>query len=368
MLSAAQCWAQSVSDNTPYYAYQPELYTYLSNPKAKWQKGPNGQFSAGPFTNSYVVRGAPDGMPTIFLPGGPGSALNSGYKQYFNPQNIKLAMADWRGVWTSQGADPLNGNTTQGLIDDTNTLQQAAFGEQKTVLFGNSWGATVALGVAKTYPDNMGGLILRLPSNARQSDVEWEFGADGIAQAYPDEYRQFTAFAGQSKTPDILASYTEALTSLNPYQQQEAFIQWTAWEWKVAGDTLTEEDIQRATAPDTYAYNLNRAQIMASYASNNFFLTKNGILDMAGTLPDVPTIVVMNDQDPTQAPDAVDVMREALPKAEFLVQENANWHFIYNKSVTDGRNNSFVENACAYAVEKIRRIIQDNDPQLGLNI
>ena len=358
--------ANIVGDNNAYYQFNPLRFSYLNDRNTKWPKGENGIYQAGDYMNSYNLRGAKTGFPVAALSGGPGSALNSDYKLFFNPDDYHVVLSDWRGIGASKPKGPGPTNTTQGLLDDIATIQDK-LGAEKITLQTNSWGSTMALYYAMTYPDRINGLVLGLPYLASNADIEWNYGVTGIAQTYPQSYADFCRPAGTTNAAEIVTSYAAQLQSDDPYVQKQALVGWTAWELARSGETsdLTVEEID--LIQEKYCYSLTRAAIMTDYTSNRYFIDKErGVLDMDGTLPDVPIIVLANDRDPLHRPDTLAIMREAIPNAEFVVQQDADWHWIFNPNNANGRTNDFIKNAYCYGVEKIRRMTMLDDPQLKL--
>ncbi|HEY1096427.1 MAG TPA: alpha/beta fold hydrolase [Alphaproteobacteria bacterium] len=359
MLSAAPSYAQNSESVRPYSQYQPTV-NYLNSRKAKWKNGPGGEYQAGPFTNVFSLRGDENNVPTIYLPGGPGSALNSGYKDYFDPTTTRLILSDWRGVGTSRADNLLTGNDTQGLVNDVDKMANIVAPDQKVILFGSSWGSTIAVAYALQNPEKIAGLVLNRLWLARQADTEWEYSSSGLAaQKYPEQYRSFRNYTGKTETADIVATYRDRLNDPDPALQQEAYLNWISWEWAINGDNFTAQDKEKALSPEIYAYGLTRAQIFTNYTANNYFFNKEGLLDIDGRIPDVPVIVTQNEFDPTHDPSSFGLMRDLLPNAEFIVQKNADWHFLYAAQMNATRSNYFIENAAAYGVKKVQNLYKE---------
>lgn len=368
MLTQNLSCVQNLGDDNlfPYETFDPQRYSYTNKRNAKWKSGESGRYQAGAFNNAYTIRGKDEAFPAARLPGGPGTSLSGDYKEYFNHQKFRVVLSDWRGVGTSQPNGPFKTNTTQGLIEDVETMRQK-LGAEKLLLCGGSWGATIAMGYAQAFPDRVAGLALRLPFLASAKDTEWNYGADGIAQKYPDQYAMFRDAVGKTDHKEILEAFNSNLQSMDLNVQKKAFIEWSKWEYARSGEIFDmSENMIDVTSPH-YLQSLNRVQIMANYAMNDFFLGKEGIINPALSIPDVPTIMVANDLDPLQRPDTLDILRQNFPKAEMIVQENADWHWIFDPANdTLNRSNDFIRNGHAYATEKVRCICEGQDLKLVL--
>jgi proline iminopeptidase len=138
----------------------------------------------------YVEQaGNQSGIPILFLHGGPGSGCNENHRRYFNPEKYRIILLDQRGCNRSIPNGCENNNTTNDILDDINAIRKK-LNIKKWILFGGSWGATLALLYAEHYPNYLSGIILRGTFLAREKDLSW-FIEDGVNKIYPEYWQEF---------------------------------------------------------------------------------------------------------------------------------------------------------------------------------
>ena len=174
-----------------------------------------------PFNQGYLARGIhrihyeqcgnPDGVPVLFLHGGPGAGIAPAHRRLFNPNRFHCVLFDQRGCGQSQPHGEIADNTTQHLIDDIEALR-TAFGIDRFVLFGGSWGSTLALTYAIAHPENVSRLILRGIFLGTDAEVNWFL--NDMGRFFPEAHESFVEFLPLQERYDLLTSYHRRLIQL----------------------------------------------------------------------------------------------------------------------------------------------------------
>ena len=158
----------------------------------------------------YVEQcGNPLGIPVIFLHGGPGSGCNENHRRYFNPQKYRIVLLDQRGTGRSLPAAHLAQNTTQHIIADMEAIRQR-LAIERWLVFGGSWGATLATLYAEIHPQRLAGLVLRGSFLARQQDMNWFLG--GAQQVFPDEWEIFLGHFSATEQANLLPTLQQRIS------------------------------------------------------------------------------------------------------------------------------------------------------------
>ncbi|MEO6325737.1 MAG: prolyl aminopeptidase [Thermoanaerobaculia bacterium] len=231
--------------------------------------------------------GPADGAPILFLHGGPGAGISTMHRRFFDPSFWRVILFDQRGSGKSTPLGELRENTTWDLVDDIERLRKH-LGIEKWVVFGGSWGSTLALAYAEKFPERVQGLILRGIFLARRSEIAWTFD-DGARRIYPDGWDEFIAPLSARERGDVLHAYHRKLTSDDHAVRRAAAIGWNKWEEQAsklvasAGE-IPEDEIEREIA---------LAQIEAHYFVNDsFLLPDNQLLRDAVNLQAIPGIII----------------------------------------------------------------------------
>ena len=172
----------------------------------------------------FEQAGNPEGIPVIFLHGGPGSGCNENHRRYFNPDKYHIILFDQRGCNRSTPNGCIENNTTQEILNDIESIRKK-LEIDKWILFGGSWGATLALLYAEQYPQHVSGIILRGTFLARQCDFEW-FAHDGVNQVFPDYWDEYLSLFENKEKDDLLGSLYQRIFSENKETQLEAAKAW----------------------------------------------------------------------------------------------------------------------------------------------
>lgn len=249
--------------------------------------------------------GNPCGLPVVVLHGGPGSGCRPNHRAFFDPGFYRILLFDQRGSGRSEPRGCVRLNRTPDLIDDLECMRRA-LGVDRWILFGGSWGATLALLYAQAHPAAVLGLVLRGVFLARPRDLDWFFGADGVARVFPEEWQAFAQAIPPDERGDLVGAYDRRVQGPG---QGRGFVEvWSAWEERVATWTLNPSASSRATGvggaepdPGTPGEDPQRrrakVRIATHFARHGYFIAPNQILDRAASLPDVPLSIVQGRRD-----------------------------------------------------------------------
>lgn len=276
----------------------------------------------------FEASGNPEGIPVIFLHGGPGSGCKPQHRQYFDPDRYRIIIFDQRGSGRSVPLGHLENNTTQMLLADMEAIREQ-LGIPAWLVFGGSWGATLALLYAEQYPRHVSALILRGTFLARQSDYEWLLGR-GAERFFPEYWSDFVlrlqTLADKLQqtfkaTPaDIIELLDTALQYTDSHIAGQAAEAWGWWTGRVVTYTLIDE-----FSLDGYdkAQLIKSAAIELHYARNAYYINENQILDNIHKIPGVPVQIIHGRRDMICTLSASWAVHKALPDSEFLVLPDA---------------------------------------------
>jgi proline iminopeptidase len=192
----------------------------------------------GPFETGYLPLSAnhvmyweqvgnPRGRPVLFLHGGPGAGAGAVHRRFFDPDFWRVIIFDQRGAGRSRPLGGLDNNTTQDLVSDIETLRRH-LGLERWLLFGGSWGSTLALAYAQAHPDRVMGCVLRGVFLGRPDEVDWFL--HGLAAIFPDAHANFVSFLPAEERGEILDSYLKRLTDPDPSVHLPAARAWSIYE------------------------------------------------------------------------------------------------------------------------------------------
>jgi proline iminopeptidase len=233
------------------------------------------------------------GIPALFLHGGPGSGAQHSHRLLFDPERFHAVLFDQRGAGRSHPYLATHANTTQHLVADIERIR-AHFGFERMLIVGGSWGSTLALAYAETYPEHVSALVLRAVFLGTDAEVDWAFRR-APAELRPDLYETFVAALPEHERADPLQSYVARLTSRDPSVRDPAARQWFHFE-----RILSEFAPATTTLPDTLPAGGRVPPtpiIEAHYIANRFFLKPGELLDGAARLGAIPGVIVQGRYD-----------------------------------------------------------------------
>ncbi len=261
--------------------------------------------------------GNPDGTPLVFLHGGPGGASLPHHRRYYDPSFWRIVLFDQRGAGRSTPVADLTDNTTQHLVADLERLREHLRIE-KWLLFGGSWGSTLALAYAEAHPERCLGLVLRGIFLARPSELDWFM--HGMRIVFPEAWRAFVEFLPAGERAELLASYYRRLTHPDPAVHLPAAIAWDRYEGSCSkllppADPLPSFDSDMST--------LAIARIEAHYFVHRAFLGDDELLANLFRIRQLPCAIIQGRYDIICPPVTADTLARAWPEAEYVVVPDA---------------------------------------------
>jgi proline iminopeptidase len=231
--------------------------------------------------------GIPDGLPIVFLHGGPGGSCEPYHRCYFDPSIYRIVLFDQRGCGQSTPHAELRDNTTWHLVEDMETLRER-LAIDRWVLFGGSWGSTLALAYAERYPERVRGIILRGVFLCRPEDIAW-FYQQGASRLFPDLWQDFLAPIPESERDDMVGAYYRRLTGEDEITRMAAAKAWSIWEGRTATLRQDRRVLEYFSNPFVA---MSIARIECHYFINDAFLEPDQLLRDAPALAEMPGIIV----------------------------------------------------------------------------
>lgn len=236
--------------------------------------------------------GTPEGIPILFLHGGPGAGCEPYHRRFFDPQAYRAVLFDQRGCGRSTPHAGLRENTTWDLVADMETLREH-LGIERWLLFGGSWGSTLALAYAERHPERVIGMVLRGIFLCRNEEIAW-FYQSGAHHVFPDYWEEFLSPIPVAERQDILGAYHRRLTGENELQRMAAAKAWSIWEGRTASLHYNRSVIDFFSQPRTA---LSLARIECHYFVNHAFLRPNQLLEEVGRLAHIPGVLIQGRYD-----------------------------------------------------------------------
>ena len=261
--------------------------------------------------------GNPQGMPVLFLHGGPGAGAAPAHRRFFDPAYYRVVIFDQRGAGRSMPLGEIRNNTTPHLVADIEKLR-VHLGLERWLVFGGSWGSTLALAYGENHPERLRGLILRGMFLCRKSEIDWFLY--GLRTLFPEAWRAFAEVIPASERHGLLAAYYKRLTDPNPKVHMPAARAWSVYEG--ACSTLLP-------SPETVAYfagdvvSLGLARIEAHYFSHDIFLPENSLFDNIRRVRHIPGVIVQGRYDAVCPIVTADDVHRSWPEADYNVVPDA---------------------------------------------
>lgn len=231
--------------------------------------------------------GNPGGVPVVFLHGGPGAGCEPWHPGFFDPLRYRVVMFDQRGAGRSTPHASLEQNTTWDLVADLERLREY-LAIDAWVLFGGSWGSTLALAYAETHPQRVTGMVLRGIFLCRRQEIDW-FYQQGASRVFPDYWQDFIAPIPVEERADLVEAYYRRLAGDNELARMAAAKAWSVWEGRTA--TLLANSAVEEHFSNPYIA-LALARIECHYFRHDSFLEPDQLLRDAGRLAGIPGVIV----------------------------------------------------------------------------
>ncbi|MFN8575708.1 MAG: prolyl aminopeptidase [Candidatus Sericytochromatia bacterium] len=233
----------------------------------------------------YEEVGNPNGVPVVFLHGGPGVGIYSDYRRFFDPEYYRVILFDQRGCGQSLPLGCLEDNNTDELVNDIEKLRDL-FNIDNWIVFGGSWGSTLALIYAIRHKERVKALVLRGIFLAREKDINWLFEDDGAGKIFPDYFSEYKNYIPENERGNLVEAYYKRLTCEDKSINNEAGRIFSNWETKISklnyknkNEDFTERD-------------LANSKIEALYMIMKCFIPENYILDNLIKIIDIKTYIV----------------------------------------------------------------------------
>jgi proline iminopeptidase len=280
----------------------------------------------------WELCGNPDGKAVVFLHGGPGGGSSPDHRRQFNPDKYKILVFDQRGCGKSTPYASLENNTTWDLVDDIEKLRTEVAKVDKWQVFGGSWGSTLALAYAETYPERVTELVLRGIFLFDQYEIDWMYKEGGASQVYPDKFDEFVAPIPAAERDDLVAAYGKRLTSNDKDEQLSAAKAWSKWEGDIVTLLPSPSTIEHFTSPDVA---VAVARIENHYMAAHGWFEEGQLLRDATTLKGIPGVIVQGRHDTCTPPVAAWRLKQAWPEVELNIIPDAG-HLFNEPGVLDG--------------------------------
>jgi proline iminopeptidase len=267
----------------------------------------------------YVEQvGNPEGLPALFLHGGPGAGCEPYHRRFFDPRDYRVVLFDQRGAGRSLPHASLDANTTWDLVADIERLREH-LGIERWLVFGGSWGSTLALAYAETHPERVSALVLRGIFLCRPDEIQW-FYQRGASRLFPDYWEAFCAPVPADERDDMVGAYYRLLTSDDEVCRLNAAKAWSVWEGRTA--TLrTDPAVEAHFAQARVA--LSMARIECHYFMHDAFLEPNQLLERAGNLRGIPGAIVHGRYDVICPLENAWALHAAWPESELSIIPDA---------------------------------------------
>ena len=262
--------------------------------------------------------GNPQGIPVVFLHGGPGAGSEPFQRRFFDPQRYRVVLFDQRGCGQSTPHAELADNNTENLVADIERIR-AHLGIERWLVFGGSWGSTLGLVYAEAHPECVMGLVLRGIFLCRPRDINW-FYQDGASFLFPDYWADYLAPISPAERDSMVDAYYERLTGEDEVTRMAAAKAWSLWEGRTATLLPRQSVIEHFVNPFTA---LSLARIECHYFINNSFLEPDQILARADRLKGIPGVIIHGRYDVVCPVEQAFALHQAWPEAQLEVIADA---------------------------------------------
>lgn len=277
----------------------------------------------------YELCGNREGKPAFVIHGGPGGGCSPIYRQFFNPEKFLIVLHDQRGAGRSQPVAEIRENTTQHLVEDIERLRQH-LNLDKILLFGGSWGSTLALAYAETYPQNVYGMVLRGIFLATQEEMK-HFYHGGVRAFFPEAYEILEKGIPPNERDNMPKALLKRVQDEDPEIRRKFSLLWAQYEYKIASlETPANliNGLEEAPLSSYYDFSL----LENYYMSHGCFLEEGQLLRDAVKLKNIPITLVNGRYDMICPPVTAYRLVKKLPKGKLIVAENAG-HWLGDKPV-----------------------------------
>ncbi len=291
----------------------------------------HGRLDVGDGHSLYWERcGTRGAKPVVMLHGGPGAGCSPDHRRQFDPERYDIFLFDQRGCGRSTPHASLEANTTWHLVEDIERLREMA-GHERWMVFGGSWGSTLALAYAQTHPERVTELVLRGIFTFRQTELDWLYQY-GASEIFPDKWQEFLAPIPAGERGDMVAAYHKRLTGDDPAERLAAAKAWSKWEAETVTLLPNPHVIEEHTGDD---FAIAIARIENHYMINKGWLDEGQLIANAGRLKGIPGVIVQGRYDCCTPPAAAWDLHLAWPEAELNIVPDGG-HLFNEPGILDG--------------------------------
>ena len=257
------------------------------------------------------------GVPVVFLHGGPGAGASPTHRRFFDPAHYRIVIFDQRGAGRSTPLGELSDNTTPHLVADLERLRES-LGIERWIVFGGSWGSTLALAYGEAHPERCMALVLRGIFLCRKEEIDWFL--HGMGRIFPEHWRAFAGHLPESERGDLLANYHRRLIDPDPAVNLPAARAWSVYEGSCVTLMPSPETVAEF-GRDAMALGL--ARLEAHYFANNIFLPEGALLAGVDRLRAIPGAIVQGRYDIVCPAASADELARAWPEADYRIVPDA---------------------------------------------
>jgi proline iminopeptidase len=269
----------------------------------------------------YEESGNPKGKPVVFLHGGPGGGTDAKMRRFFNPRRYRIVLFDQRGCGKSRPAASLVDNTTWHLVSDIEAVREH-LKIDKWLVFGGSWGSTLALAYAQKHPQRCTELVLRGIFLLRRWELEWFYqDPDGAGALFPDLWEHYIAPLSAEERKDCMRAYYRRLTSDDRKTLLEAARSWSIWEGALSYIKMNQDAVRKYGDPEFAA---SFARIECHYFVNGGWLEReNQLLEDVAKIRHIPATIIQGRFDIVCPMRTAWALHKAWPEADFRIVPDA---------------------------------------------
>lgn len=257
-----------------------------------------------------------DGIAVLVVHGGPGSGCNPNQRCFFDPQYYRIILFDQRGAGRSAPLGAVENNTTALIVEDMERLR-THLGISRWLLFGGSWGSTLSLAYAQSYPDAVHGLILRGIFLGTHSEIDWYLY--GLKAFAPSAWHAFSSYVPQCERDDLLAAYCRRVHARDPRISIPAARAWNTYESAAMSIDVNEAQSEPIPLDDIV---LGKARIQTHYLANECFLQQDQLVNQIDRVRRLPALMVQGSHD-LICPSGASTLHRAWPEAEYMIVPGA---------------------------------------------
>ena len=297
-----------------------EEKTYVLFPEIEPNK--EYQLPCGNLHNIYIEEsGNPNGQPIIFLHGGPGGGCGAKQRRFFDPKHYRIILFDQRGCGKSTPLGETKENTTEDLVSDMEIIRKH-LNIEKWILFGGSWGSSLALAYGVKYPEYLIGVILRGVFLSRKKELDW-FLKD-VDQFFPECHESLLKHKDNINKDNLVQEYTNLVFGSNFDIAKKAAVAWNRFEGSILKLLPTSAvNVNNSDEEINYEFELARAKVQLHYIKNLCFIDGNDILNKVKVLKDIPVEIVQGRYDMVCPPKTAYDLKQRLPHSELVLIADA---------------------------------------------